>query len=827
VTAPLRTTTAAAGMSAVPPAPGSSPPAVPDARAGSAEPATPPASSRLAGWLAWSRHGSIGPMVAAVGSVLLVIAGLLPVWGTRLVAPQYPKGLDLWFYGGRVEGPVREVNGLNHYIGMQPIDLSRVPEMQLWPLAVVGSALLLVVAALWRGWPARLALLGLWLTPLIVLADIQRWLIIFATELDQTAALRVGSFIPLVVGPTQVWNFTVLSYPGAALVLIWLVALAATVAYRARRPSPRVRWAAGATAMTVAVVGSLLLVVPSMTDPATAARSGGVALGADGSHDHAGHGHATPSPTDHAAHATDHADHGGHATADDAGSHHLPSPAGSERADPPDPSDLAAMLGRTPTGGTLLVPAGTYRVNLVIDRPVTLLADGHVRLDGGGRGTVVTIAADDVTMRGFHVAHTGGQVEEAAAIKVVDAARVLLEDNRLEDFFTGIAVLGSRDVRISGNTLHGSGQVTAGADHAMSGSPSGQGEPATQPAGHDHGHDGGHGGSAADPGADDARGRGPGGQGDGISLWHSANVTVFGNVVEGVRDGLYLSYADLVLLDSNVVRGSRYAIHTMFGEGITVFGNRFTRNLAGMVLMYSKDVLAGRNAILDHRSGGTGVGVALKDVAGLRLAENVIARNRIGIRAEGTQRSAWQEGAVLRNRISANTIGVSLMASADLGFAANTFEGNLTDVHASDRNVARRNDWTYQGTGNRWSAYAGYDLDGDGIGDIPHTAGGFLGVIITTAPALEAFATAPALHALSAAQGIWEASRGAIVIDHAPRTDDPAPRLSDLGDAGVASAGVGDEALPWQALGLLLALLTSLAFLATRLRRRSEPEAGA
>jgi len=104
-----------------------------------------------AGGLSWrERLGgpNTGPIVAIVGAALLAIGGFLPVWGTRLLAPQYPKGLELWFFGDRVEGPVREVNGLNHYIGMQPIDLTLVPEMALWPLAIVGSALLLVIAVL-------------------------------------------------------------------------------------------------------------------------------------------------------------------------------------------------------------------------------------------------------------------------------------------------------------------------------------------------------------------------------------------------------------------------------------------------------------------------------------------------------------------------------------------------------------------------------------------------------------------------------------------------------------------------------------------------------
>jgi len=234
----------------------------PTAPEGTTAPDEVAAAEKDASGVSWrARLGGpyTGPIVTIVGAVLIAIGGFLPVWGTKLLAPQYPKGLSLWFFGDRVEGPVREVNGLNHYIGMQSIDLTQVPEMALWPLAVMGSVLVLVVAVLWRGWISRFALLALWLVPVVVLLDIQRWLITFGTELDPTAALSLGGFIPTVVGPSEVWNFTILTFPGPALVIIWVVALLATLARRAQQPEPRLRWRAAVIALVIAGVGTALL----------------------------------------------------------------------------------------------------------------------------------------------------------------------------------------------------------------------------------------------------------------------------------------------------------------------------------------------------------------------------------------------------------------------------------------------------------------------------------------------------------------------------------------------------------------------------------------
>jgi nitrous oxidase accessory protein len=618
----------------------------------------------------------------------------------------------------------------------------------------VGSALLLVVATLWRGWLSRIALLGLWLIPVVILLDIQRWLITFGTELDSTAALRLGGFIPAAVGPSEVWNFTILTYPGPALVIIWVVALLATLARRARRPEPRVRIGAAVIALLIAGVGTVVLAMPSTVEAANSSPDVG---------------HEATGP-------------------------------------PPLLLDIQSLVDEAPPGTTVLVPAGSYRTHLVVDKPLTLIADGRVLLDGGGLGSVVTITSDDVTVRGFEVANTGGQVEVAAAIKILEADNVTIEDNQLHDFFHGIASLGATNVRIVGNSLIGSGLNPIDANHLSSGVGD-TGPPVVV---------------GADPRsiAADASGAGPEGQGDGIYLWNTQAITVADNTIRDVRDGVYLSFVEEALIDGNTVDTSRYAVHSMFGGPVTIFGNAAHKNLAGLVFMYTEDVLAGRNIIQDQRSGGTGVGIVLKDVDGVRIAENVIARNRIGLKAEGTIRAGGREAAVLRNRFDSNDTAVALSPSADLGFGANTFERNMTDVHAEDRGVARRNDWTFEGTGNRWSAYAGYDLDGDDVGDVPHTASGALQLILSDVPALQLYRGSPALHALDSAQELWEADRSAVMHDSAPRINDYAPQLADLDPAAAQAASVSAEAGAWYLTGASLAVLALMGMVLARLRRK-------
>jgi len=189
-----------------------------------------------------------------VVAALLAASALLPIWISKLVAPQYPKGLWLFAYGGRMEGDVREINGLNHYIGMRTIGPEAVPELGLWPIALLGAGIFAMIGIFAPGRLGRLARLGLWLVPIGTLADIQRWLYVFGHSLDPEAALRLQPFTPLVVGPTKVWNFQVWAFPGPALVALLAVAVLVTLTARlplGARPS---RWLMFGTA-TLAQLG--------------------------------------------------------------------------------------------------------------------------------------------------------------------------------------------------------------------------------------------------------------------------------------------------------------------------------------------------------------------------------------------------------------------------------------------------------------------------------------------------------------------------------------------------------------------------------------------
>ena len=661
---------------------------------------------------AWHR-----PVVVLLALVALAAALGQPIWVARLEAPQYPRGLTLTVYGDRLEGDVREVNGLNHYIGMRTIDPAVIPEMKLWPLAPVLAAVFAVAGIALGGVAGLLARIALWLVPLIVLLDIQRWLMVFGRDLDKEAALRLKPFVPLAVGPTAVWNFRIWALPGPALLLMLAVALAVTLVARAgRRPGGAGRLR-GLVARG-AHLALLALVLAACSAPVAASDA-------------------------HAVHTVVPAE--------------LPArPAAPASAPPAAPAgtstarfDLAAAIATAPAGAELHVPSGTYLGPLTIDRPLTLIADGSVLLDGGGHGTVLTVRAPSVLVRGFIVHGSGGQVEDAAGIKVL-ADDVTIEQNHLHHVYAGVIARGAHDVRVVDNVVEGPGFTATRA------------------------------------GLSESHLDMAGTVGDGITLWNVTSALVRGNTVTGMRDGVYLSYAEDVLVDSNRLTDGRYAVHAMFGRAITAFGNEIAGNASGLVFMNTEAVELARNRLTGQRSGATGYAVLLKDVRGARLVENVVTRNLIGLRADGIDRTA-APAELIRNDFSYNGIGLQLLPSSKLVVTRNSFVDNVVQVDLPGSVAATGTQWMKTGLGNYWSGYTGFDLSGDGAGDLPHREGVAAVRLLETAPELLLFRGSLAMSVLAQAERWWDLSHAATAVDPLPLVLQLAPRPDALpAEGGIA-----------------------------------------
>lgn len=170
----------------------------------------------------------IPTLLLAAAAVLLLISIFLPYWELTLHAPQYPKGLTVVAYLNNLEGDVREIDGLNHYIGMRPLGEAAVFEKSVSIIGVIVLVLLILAATfVHTRWTALLALPAL-LFPVIFIVDLQFWLANFGQNLDPTAPLSssVKPFVPPVLGVGHIAQFSTEAMPGPGL---WLAILASVL----------------------------------------------------------------------------------------------------------------------------------------------------------------------------------------------------------------------------------------------------------------------------------------------------------------------------------------------------------------------------------------------------------------------------------------------------------------------------------------------------------------------------------------------------------------------------------------------------------------------
>lgn len=187
------------------------------------------------------RYGTPG-FLLLVARVLLLVSLFLPYWHMALHAPQYPDNLHLTAYINTLTGDVAEINGLNHYIGMRPLEEAAQFERSIGVYAMIGMVVLLELAAfIHTKWAALLVIPAI-LFPAVFLADLYFWMSNFGQNLDPTAPLSnsIDPFVPPILGEGVVGQFKTVASAGLGLYLACAASVVQVVALyfhrRAYRP---------------------------------------------------------------------------------------------------------------------------------------------------------------------------------------------------------------------------------------------------------------------------------------------------------------------------------------------------------------------------------------------------------------------------------------------------------------------------------------------------------------------------------------------------------------------------------------------------------------
>lgn len=324
-------------------------------------------------------------------------------------------------------------------------------------------------------------------------------------------------------------------------------------------------------------------------------------------------------------------------------------------------NDLAEAVDQMPD--TILVKKGVHKaVNIELNNPLVLLGEPGAILDGEDEGYVLKLFADSITISGIKIIRSGrSYTKDFAAIYTFKISDFTIENVEIEDPFFGMLIEKSKNGMIRNNLVFGAARKE-----------------------------------------DDA--------GNGIHLWHCSNMKVDSNVVYGLRDGIYLEFVDeSSVIDNHAYDNIRYGLHFMFSNHDKYLNNVFERNGAGVAVMFSKFIEMRNNRFLNNW-GAASYGLLLKEIYDAEVVDNEFMENTTAVFIDGTNRINYK-----RNLFKQNGWAIKVSGGCYTNqITENNFISNSFDVSYN----SKMNDNTFDG--NYWSDYSGYDLDRDGVGDVPY-----------------------------------------------------------------------------------------------------------
>jgi nitrous oxidase accessory protein len=352
-------------------------------------------------------------------------------------------------------------------------------------------------------------------------------------------------------------------------------------------------------------------------------------------------------------------------------------------------SSLQGAVEKAEPGDRLRLVGGIREGPVVINKPLTLAGESGAGIAGKGSGTVVTISADNVTVRGLDISGSGSSHEALdSGIKVTKGirnARVI--DNRLTGNLVGIDIHGGIDAIVRGNTVIGR------RDHRMNS------------------------------------------RGNGIYIWNAPGTVVAMNVIRFGRDGIFVNTSRNNRFEGNRFRDLRFAVHYMYTHSSELIGNRSQGNHVGYALMNSKRLEVRGNVSLDDRDHG----IMLNYVNDAHVADNRVVNGR--------EKCLFMYNAnknrIERNEFRGCSIGVHFTAGSERNeMVGNAFVDNRTQVKYVG---TRWLEWSDGERGNYWSDHVAFDLDGDARADIPYRPNDLIDHVLWSQPAARLLLGSPAI----------------------------------------------------------------------------------
>lgn len=330
-------------------------------------------------------------------------------------------------------------------------------------------------------------------------------------------------------------------------------------------------------------------------------------------------------------------------------------------------TNLQTAVDRADKHADLCLGDATYQGPVTIETPVRIWGTGETIIRNADEGSTFKIAASGTELHSLSIVGSGSRyTEQDAGVFITGADDIVIENVRMRDVLFGISAQKARRLTIRRS------EITCRGHRAI------------------------------------------GMRGDGIRFWEVRRSIVAYNDIHQCRD-LVVWYAPGNYFVGNRYTDGRYGTHFMYSSRNIVRDNVYTGNSVGIFVMYSQQIQIDRN-VLANSGGSSGMGIGLKESGNLEITRNLFANNVEGTYIDASPLQLDEYVLYGLNDFQLNDTGIVFHSEPErIDMLSNTVADNATDVRIQGGGHARDIDWT----GNFFSRYAGYDMNGDGVGDIP------------------------------------------------------------------------------------------------------------
>jgi len=391
--------------------------------------------------------------------------------------------------------------------------------------------------------------------------------------------------------------------------------------------------------------------------------------------------------------------------------------------------DLQAVLDNVRDGDQVILSQGIHYGNFILSNTVELTGAEGAVLDGNKKGHTLQVDSTDSYIHNLRIQNWGVDLTtlDSGVFVSRGAANTRIENNYLQGGGFGVWVDAAAGTQIIANKVEG--------DLSMRSSD----------------------------------------RGNGIHLYNVTGTLAKGNEVWHTRDGIYIDTSNKNELIGNKLHDLRYGVHYMYSYHNLVKDNVTTNTRTGYALMQSKYL-----TVIGNRS---------KNDANYGILMNYITNSTLtGNRVEGVQNNrnphmqqqtnlAGLEGKALfiynslfndirDNLFAESDMGIHLTAgSEDNVLSGNAFISNKEQVKYV---ATRKQDWSNDGVGNFWSDYLGWDMDGDGIGDVEYEPNDSVDRLLWKFPSAKLLLNSPAVETLRWVQRQFPVLKSPGVVDSHP-----------------------------------------------------------